>query len=80
MPPLLMATPPKGPAELGNQNQLERQLDGDRIPGITQYIPIAPGPPRVGKYAPGIPVRVPPLLFLAARTAFLTEPLTGSAQ
>lgn len=73
MPPLLMATSPKGPAEQGNQSQLERQLDGDRTPGITQYIPIAPasGPPRVGQYAPVIPVRVPPLLFLAVQPFLL---------
>ena len=81
MPPLLMATSPKGPGEQGNQNQLERRLDSDHIPGITQHIPITPGPPQVDPYAHVIPVCVLPHPFsLCARTAFLTVPLAGSAQ
>src|ERR1700679_48077 len=52
MPPLLTVAVLKG---LGQQ----RQLDADRAtPGITQYIPIDPGPPPFEQYAPAIPVRV----------------------
>ena len=45
----------------GNENQ--RQLDADSsypTPGITQYIPINPGPPLPEQYAPAIHVRVVP--------------------
>ncbi|KAH9992926.1 hypothetical protein BJV77DRAFT_1067499 [Russula vinacea] len=36
-----------------NQNQF--QFDGNRTPGNPQYIPIAPGPPRLEQHAPAIP-------------------------
>ena len=56
MSPLLMVASPKGPTEhQGNQGQ--RQLDGYGTPQMTQYIPIAPGPPLLGHYAPTIYVR-----------------------
>jgi hypothetical protein len=59
MPPLLTAASPKVPAEQqGNQSQL--QFDGHRTPVNTQYIPIAPGPPRLEQHAPAIPVHAPP--------------------
>ena len=56
MPLLLTKASLKGPAEQGNQSQ--RQIDGRRTPGITQHIPIGPGPPWHEHYAPAIPVRV----------------------
>jgi hypothetical protein len=79
MPPFLTQASPKVPAEQqGNQSQV--QFDGHRTPGNTQYIPIGPGPPRLERHAPAIPV-CPPSLSSRARTAFLTAPLTtGSAQ
>jgi len=38
-------------------NQSQRQLDGDRTPGLTQYIPmpVAPGPPWLEQHALAIP-------------------------
>jgi len=48
-------------------HQGRRQFDaGHHVPGITQSIPIAPGPPPLEQYAPGIPVRgvSPPAPFL----------------
>ena len=70
----------KGPAEQqGNQGQ--RQSDGYHTPGITQYIPIAAGPPRLEQYVPAVPVRVlPPSLSLRVHTAFLTVLLSAGAQ
>jgi hypothetical protein len=59
MSPLLTVASPKGPAEhQGNQGQ--RQLDGYGTPRMTQYIPITPGPPLLGHYAPTIHVRALP--------------------
>ena len=48
----------KGPAERGNLNQSQRQLDGHHTPGIAQGIPIAPGPPYLEQCAHALPVRV----------------------
>jgi hypothetical protein len=60
MLPLLTVTVPnlKGLEQhLGSQSQ--RQLDANHPTlGITQYIPIDPGPPPLEQYAPAIPVRV----------------------
>jgi len=55
-------------------NQCQRQLDTNHAtPGITQYIPIHPGPPPLEQYAPAIPVRVvSPTLLPCAYTLFLT--------
>jgi hypothetical protein len=53
-----MVAVPKGFGQhRGNENQ--RQLDADHpTPGITQYIPIHPGPPPLEQHAPEIPVRL----------------------
>ena len=61
-------------------NRNQRQLDGDSTPGFPQYIPIAPGPPRLEQYTSAIPVRVlpPPPPLLPIRTAFLNARLTDS--
>jgi hypothetical protein len=58
MSPLLTVAVPKSLGQhRGNQGQY--QLDADHpTPGITQYIPIDPGPPPPEHYAPAIPVRV----------------------
>ena len=60
----------KGPGEQQG-NQIQHQLDGHRPPETTQYISIAPGPPRIEQYDPVITVRVvPPLPFLACTYNF----------
>jgi hypothetical protein len=62
-------------------HQGRRQSDaGHPVPGITQSIPTAPGPPPLEQYAPGIPVRgvSPPAPFLV-HIALLTAPLTVGA-
>ena len=64
MPPLLTVAVSKG-LEQHLESQSQRQLDVDHPTlGITQYIPIDPGPPPPGQYAPAIPVRVVPLTSL----------------
>ena len=59
MPRSLIPASSKGPTEQ-QVNQSQRQLDGDRTPWPTQYIPmpVAPGPPRLEQHALAIPVRV----------------------
>jgi hypothetical protein len=55
MSPLSTKALPKGPAEQqGNKGQ--HRLDGHRPPEPTQYISIAPGPPRLEQYVPVITV------------------------
>ena len=46
--------------DLGQGNQSQRQLDAHHPSpgGITQYVPIDPGPLPLEQYAPAIPVRV----------------------
>ena len=79
--PLLTVAVPKGLGQhRGNQSQLEADHPA---PGITQYIPIDPGPPPLEQYAPAIPVRVvsPTPLPSLCIYSFLTAPLTaGCAQ
>jgi hypothetical protein len=72
--PLLTVAVPKG-LEQRRGDQSQRQLDaGHPTPGITQYIPIDPGPPPLEQYAPVIPVRVvspTPAFFLLHIQSFL---------
>ena len=67
-----MVPVPKGFGQhQGDQSQ--RQLDADYpTPGITQYIPIHPGPPPPEQYAPAIHVRaVSPILLPLHIQSFL---------
>jgi hypothetical protein len=65
MLPLLTVAVPKG---LGQHRGNQSQLDADHpTPGITQYIPIDPGPPPLEQFAPVIPVRVVSLTPLPSK-------------
>jgi len=59
------------------RHQFDAGHAGHAVPGITQSIPTAPGPPPLEQYAPGIPVRgvSPPTPFLV-HIALLTAPVT----
>jgi hypothetical protein len=74
MPPLPTVAVPKDLGQQHRGNESQRQLDADHAtPGITQYIPIHPGPPPLEQYAPAIPVRVlsNPTPFLVHTQSFL---------
>jgi hypothetical protein len=60
MLPLLTVVVPKGLGRYrGNESQGQLDADSDHpTPGITQYIPIDPGPPPLEQYTHAIPVRV----------------------